>query len=98
MSDAPTFRYRGQLWHKGWDIPTVFEQRHDGTWWRNQAHGGDPDFPVTAEQLIEAAQEEGDEETAATVAKLAGLHKPWPAWARRAKREGWTPPEGWSPP
>lgn len=23
--------------------------------------------------------------------------RPWPAWARRAAAEGWTPPEGWAP-
>jgi len=24
-------------------------------------------------------------------------NKPWPEWARKAKSEGWTPPDGWKP-
>lgn len=28
---------------------------------------------------------------------LAGIGKPLPVWAIRAKREGWKPPKGWKP-
>jgi hypothetical protein len=32
---------------------------------------------------------------AANEALLSG--EVWPAWALKAKQEGWTPPEGWKP-
>lgn len=78
----------GELWHRGWDIPTVWAVDGSGKCWRDNAHGhclGQ----VSAEALLGTAESEGERNR---IRKALGLPPEESEWMRLARAAGWRPP------
>ena len=52
-------KYHGQLWFKGWDIPTRFAIDTDGQWWMDNAHGH-PLYKCTKKNVIDEVEDDAD--------------------------------------
>jgi hypothetical protein len=87
------WKLRGQLWHKGWDIPTEYGVDATGVCWRNMAHGGDPIHPVDAEPWLAEMEKEGELDGANKLRAVLGIEPAEPMWMREARTHGWKPPE-----
>lgn len=87
------WKHRGQLWTKGWDIPTEFGVDGAGEVWRNMAHGGDPIYPVEAIEFLAWMEHEGDFVGANALRAALGMEPGDPPWMREARAHGWRPPE-----
>lgn len=87
------WKHRGQLWHKGWDIPTEYGVDAAGVCWRNMAHGGDPIYRVDADVWLAEMEKEGELAAANTLRGVLGMEPAAPQWMREARAHGWRPPE-----
>ncbi len=78
----------GKLWHRGWDIPTVWTIDANLCCWMNDAHGGCQES-VDQKTLLSNAETEEDK---AEILAASGMPTPEPAWMAQARAHGWRPP------
>lgn len=90
-NEAPTLplRFYGELWHTGWDIPTIWAIDADGMAYMDNGHGHALQS-VTAHTLIAACEEDEEKRR---MQKRLGLPVDLPEWQRLAIANGWTPPK-----
>lgn len=79
----------GELWHAGWDIPTVWAVDAAGQAWMDNGHGHSME-PVRAEALLGNAD---DEHQRNRIRAALGMLPEPPEWEQRARRAGWTTPD-----
>ncbi len=79
----------GQIWHKGWDIPTRWAIDGSKQCWIDNAHG-DCLYPV--EDYILLGTSENDSERG-DIRSCLDLEPEEPEWMKKAKAAGWQPPK-----
>lgn len=91
---ALPFKMYGELYHQGWDIPTLWAIDANNQCWADNAHGTDLE-KVTDNFLISSHESEHEDRMADEIRKALGLPlpEPEPTWEQLAKRNGWTAPE-----
>jgi|SRR3990172_5479955 len=79
----------GELWHKGWDIPTRWAIDANGQCWMDSAHGGSL-VPASQNALLSNAETEEDKNL---IRRLLELSPEEPGWMKQARAAGWIPPD-----
>lgn len=77
----------GELWHRGWDIPTQWVIDAVGQCWKDGAHGGAL-YPVESGRLLDEAERQADRNY---IRGLLGMQPEEPEWMAAARAAGWKP-------
>ena len=83
---------KGEIWHRGWDIPSHWAVDDENVPWADYSCHGCHLSKTTFDQLIEHAEKAEYESTSNEIRVLAGRKRLLPKWARTALSVGWKPP------
>lgn len=87
----------GEIWDRGWSIPTPWAIDANGQCWKGGGHG-EPLHPCLPEHITEEMDNENQEDEANEVRKILGLGVKRPSWMTSALEAGWEPPDEWVDP